>query len=252
MKKYTLEICVDSVKSAINAERGKATRLELCSNLIIGGTTPTKSLFEEVKKNVNIPINVLIRPRFGDFLYSDYEVNIIKNEIKMFKKLGVDGIVVGILTKNGEIDLDNMKKFIEGAQDIPITFHRAFDVCREPLKAFYQLQELGVQNILTSGQSQDCLRGKKLLKELVKISTKNSKNKTEILVGAGLNIKNIDEIVNFTGATNFHFSGKRIKQSSMEYRKENVNMGLKEFSEFEILETDENLVREVADYLSKL
>ena len=252
MKKYTLEICVDSVKSAINAERGKATRLELCSNLIIGGTTPTKSLFEEVKKNVNIPINVLIRPRFGDFLYSDYEVNIIKNEIKMFKKLGVDGIVVGILTKNGEIDLDNMKKFIEGAQDIPITFHRAFDVCREPLKAFYQLQELGVQNILTSGQSQDCLRGKKLLKELVKISTKNSKNKTEILVGAGLNIENIDEIVNFTGATNFHFSGKRIKQSSMEYKKENVNMGLKEFSEFEILETDENLVKEVADYLSKL
>ena len=252
MKKYTLEICVDSVESAINAERGKATRLELCSNLIIGGTTPTKSLFEEVKKNVNIPINVLIRPRFGDFLYSDYEVNIIKNEIKMFKKLGVDGIVVGILTKNGEIDLDNMKKFIEVAQDIPITFHRAFDVCREPLKAFYQLQELGVQNILTSGQSQDCLRGKKLLKELVKISTKNSKNKTEILVGAGLNIKNIDEIVNFTGATNFHFSGKRIKQSSMEYRKENVNMGLKEFSEFEILETDQNLVREMADYLSKL
>ena len=252
MKKYSLEICVDSVKSAINAERGKATRLELCSNLIIGGTTPTKSLFEEVKKNVNIPINVLIRPRFGDFLYSDYEVNIIKNEIKMFKKLGVDGIVVGILTKNGEIDLDNMKKFIEVAQDIPITFHRAFDVCREPLKAFYQLQELGVQNILTSGQSQDCLRGKKLLKELVKISTKNSKNKTEILVGAGLNIENIDEIVNFTGATNFHFSGKRIKQSSMEYRKENVNMGLKEFSEFEILETDENLVKEVADYLSKL
>ena len=252
MRKYTLEICVDSVESAINAERGKATRLELCSNLIIGGTTPTKSLFEEVKKNVNIPINVLIRPRFGDFLYSDYEVNIIKNEIKMFKKLGVDGIVVGILTKNGEIDLDNMKKFIEGAQDIPITFHRAFDVCREPLKAFYQLQELGVQNILTSGQSQDCLRGKKLLKELVKISTKNSKNKTEILVGAGLNIENIDEIVNFTGATNFHFSGKRIKQSSMEYRKENVNMGLKEFSEFEILETDENLVKEVADYLSKL
>ena len=252
MKKYTLEICVDSVKSAINAERGKATRLELCSNLIIGGTTPTKSLFEEVKKNVNIPINVLIRPRFGDFLYSDYEVNIIKNEIKMFKKLGVDGIVVGILTKNGEIDLDNMKKFIEIAQDIPITFHRAFDVCREPLKAFYQLQELGIQNILTSGQAQNCLKGKKLLKELVGLSNKNNKSKTEILVGAGLNMENIGEIANSTGATNFHFSAKTIKQSSMEYRKENVNMGLKEFSEFEILETDENLVKEVADYLSKL
>ena len=98
MKKYTLEVCVDSVESAINAQKGGATRLELCSNLIIGGTTPTKSLFEEVKKNVNIPINVLIRPRFGDFLYSDYEVSIIKNEIKMFKELGACGIVVGILT----------------------------------------------------------------------------------------------------------------------------------------------------------
>lgn len=252
MKKYTLEICVDSVESAINAEKGGATRLELCSNLIIGGTTPTKSLFEEVKKNVNIPINVLIRPRFGDFLYSNYEVNIVKNEIKMFRELGADGIVVGILTKEGEIDLDNMKKFIDEAKDIPITFHRAFDVCKNPLKAFYQLQELGVQNILTSGQAQDCLKGKKLLKELVEISNKNSKNKTEILVGAGLNIGNISEIISFTGATNFHFSAKRIKQSQMEYRKENVNMGLKEFSEFEIVETDENLVREMADYLNKL
>ena len=252
MKKYTLEICVDSVESAINAERGKATRLELCSNLIIGGTTPTKSLFEEVKKNVNIPINVLIRPRFGDFLYSEHELEIMRNEIKMFRNLGADGIVTGVLTKDGKIDIENMEKFILEAKGIPVTFHRAFDVCKNPIEAFYQLHELGIQNILTSGQSQDCLRGKKLLKELVKISTKNSKNKTEILVGAGLNIENIDEIVNFTGATNFHFSGKRIKQSSMEYRKENVNMGLKEFSEFEILETDENLVKEVADYLSKL
>lgn len=85
MKKYTLEICVDSVESAINAQRGGAARLELCSGLIIGGTTPTKSLFEEVRKNVDIPINVLIRPRFGDFLYSGYEINIIRNEIKMFR-----------------------------------------------------------------------------------------------------------------------------------------------------------------------
>ena len=252
MKKYTLEICVDSVKSAINAERGKATRLELCSNLIIGGTTPTKSLFEEVKKNVNIPINVLIRPRFGDFLYSDSEVNIIKNEIKMFKKLGVDGIVVGILTKNGEIDLDNMKKFIEGAQDIPITFHRAFDVCKNPVSAFYQLKELGVHTILTSGQAENCLKGKKLLKDLVGFSNENNEKKPEILVGAGLNRKNIKEIISFTGASNFHFSAKKIKQSKMLYRKENVNMGLKEFSEFKILETDENLVREMSEYLQEI
>ena len=104
MKEYILEICVDSVESAINAQRGGATRLELCSNLIIGGTTPTRSLFEEVRKNVDIPINILIRPRFGDFLYSRHEIKIIKNEIKMFREMGADGIVAGILTKEGEIE----------------------------------------------------------------------------------------------------------------------------------------------------
>ncbi|ERK51272.1 putative copper homeostasis protein CutC [Leptotrichia sp. oral taxon 879 str. F0557] len=250
MKKYTLEICVDSVKSAINAQRGGATRLELCSNLIIGGTTPTKSLFKEVKKNVDIPINVLIRPRFGDFLYSDYDISIIRNEIKIFREAGVNGIVVGVLTKDGEIDVDNMKKFIDEAQNIPITFHRAFDVCKNPIKAFHQLQELKIQNILTSGQAQNCLKGKKLLKELVDLSNKNNE-KTRILVGAGLNIENIEEIADFTGAVNFHFSAKKIKQSKMEYRKQNVNMGLKEFDEFEILETDDKLVRKMTDYLQK-
>ncbi|WP_369712675.1 copper homeostasis protein CutC [Leptotrichia sp. HSP-342] len=250
MKKYTLEICVDSVKSAINAQRGGATRLELCSNLIIGGTTPTKSLFKEVKKNVDIPINVLIRPRFGDFLYSDYDINIIRNEIKIFREAGVNGIVVGVLTKDGEIDVDNMKKFIDEAQNIPITFHRAFDVCKNPIKAFHQLQELKIQNILTSGQAQNCLKGKKLLKELVDLSNKNNE-KTRILVGAGLNIENIEEIADFTGAVNFHFSAKKIKQSKMKYRKQNVNMGLKEFDEFEILETDDKLVRKMTDYLQK-
>ena len=153
MNKYTLEICVDSVESAINAQKGGATRLELCSNLIIGGTTPTKSLFEEVRKNVNIPINVLIRPRFGDFLYSKYEIEIIKNEIRMFREMGADGIVVGILTKEGEIDLENMKSFISEAQNIPVTFHRAFDVCKNPIKAFHELKKAGIKAILTSHQA---------------------------------------------------------------------------------------------------
>ena len=104
---------------------------------------------------------------------------------------------------------------------------------------------------MTSGQAQDCLKGKKLLKELVDLSNKNNENKTEILVGAGLNIENIEEIADFTGAVNFHFSAKRIKQSKMEYKKQDVNMGLKEFDEFKILETDEELVRKMADYLQK-
>ena len=241
MNKYTLEICVDSVESAINAQKGGATRLELCSNLIIGGTTPTKSLFEEVRKNVNIPINVLIRPRFGDFLYSKYEIEIIKNEIRMFREMGADGIVVGILTKEGEIDLENMKSFISEAQNIPVTFHRAF----------YELKKIGVKAILTSGQEENCLKGKQLLKKLVELSNKDNKNKIEIIVGAGLNILNIGEIKNFTGANNFHFSGKKVRKSGMEYKKQDINMGIKGFSEFEILETDEKIVQEVFEYLKK-
>lgn len=249
MKKYTLEICVDNVESAINAEKGGGTRLELCSNLIIGGTTPTESLFKEIRKNVNIPINVLIRPRFGDFLYSEYELNIIENEIKMFRELGADGIVTGALTKDGEIDIKNMERFISKAGNIPITFHRAFDVCKDPIKAFNELKKLGVKTILTSGQQENCLKGKELLKELVDLSETDNKNQPEILVGAGLNIGNIGEIIEFTGAKAFHLSAKKIKKSLMEYKKENVNMGLKEFSEFEIIETDEQTVREIAEYL---
>ena len=251
MNKYTLEICVDSVESAINAQKGGATRLELCSNLIIGGTTPTKSLFEEVRKNVNIPINVLIRPRFGDFLYSKYEIEIIKNEIRMFREMGADGIVVGILTKEGEIDLENMKSFISEAQNIPVTFHRAFDVCKNPVEAFDELKKIGVKAILTSGQEENCLKGKQLLKKLVELSNKDNKNKIEVIVGAGLNILNIEEIKNFTGENNFHFSGKKVRKSGMEYKKQDINMGIKGFSEFEILETDEKIVQEVSEYLKK-
>ena len=227
-------------------------RLELCSNLIIGGTTPTASLFKEVRKNVNIPINVLIRPRFGDFLYSEYELEVMRNEIKIFRNLGADGIVTGVLTKDGKIDVENMEKFILEAKVIPVTFHRAFDVCKNPISAFYHLKNLGIHTILTSGQAENCLKGKKLLKNLVGLSNEDNGKNPEILVGAGLSRKNIKEIISFTGASNFHFSAKKIKQSRMLYRKEDVNMGLKEFSEFEILETDENLVREISDYLRNI
>lgn len=251
MKEYILEICVDSVESAINAQRGGATRLELCSNLIIGGTTPTRSLFEEVRKNVDIPINILIRPRFGDFLYSRHEIKIIKNEIKMFREMGADGIVAGILTKEGEIDLENMENFVSESQNIPVTFHRAFDVCKNPIKAFHELKKAGIKAILTSGQEENCLKGKDLLKKLVELSNEDDKNKIEIIVGAGLNVTNVAEIKNFTRASNFHFSGKKVKKSNMEYKKQNINMGLKGFNEFEILETDEKLVREMCEYIKK-
>ena len=250
MNKYTLEICVDSVESAINAQKGGATRLELCSNLIIGGTTPTKSLFEEVRKNVNIPINVLIRPRFGDFLYSKYEIEIIKNEIRMFREMGADGIVVGILTKEGEIDLENMKSFISEAQNIPVTFHRAFDMCKNPIKAFKEIKNLGIDILLTSGQKKTALEGKELIKELVKISkegkAETEKGFPEIMMACGFDSLNkLKEI----HASALHLSPKKIIDSKIEYRNSEVNMGIEGFSEYQKLETDKNIVEMYYNFL---
>ena len=127
MENFTLECCVDSVQSAIAAEKGGATRLELCSNLIIGGTSPSPSLFNQIKKYVSLPIRVLLRPRFGDFYYTNYEIDVLNDEINTFKNLGADGIVIGCLNPDGDLDIKSMEKFIYTAGDLVITLHRAFD-----------------------------------------------------------------------------------------------------------------------------
>ena len=231
---YTYEICVDSVESAINAGKGSRKRLELCSNLVIGGTTPTESLFNEVRKNTELPIHVLIRPRFGDFLYSEHEVNIIKNEVIKFRELGANGIVVGILDKYGEVDIENMKKILAERGNMKVTFHRAFDMCKDPIKAFKEIRKLGVDIVLTSGQKKTAIEGKELIKELVKISKEGNE---------------IGEMLNYTHATSFHMSAKKIIDSEMEYRNPEVNMGLEGFSEYQKLETDKKTVEMYYDFL---
>ena len=164
---YTYELCVDSVESAINAGKGSGKRLELCSNLVIGGTTPTEALFNEVKRNTELPIHVLIRPRFGDFLYSEHEVNIIKNEVKKFRELGADGVVIGMLNKDGEVDIENMKKVLAERGNMKVTFHRAFDMCKDPIKAFKDIKNLGIDILLTLGHKKTAIVGKALIKVLV-------------------------------------------------------------------------------------
>ena len=251
---YTYEICVDSVESAINSGKGSRKRLELCSNLVIGGTTPTESLFNEVRKNTELPIHVLIRPRFGDFLYSEHEVNIIKNEVIKFRELGANGIVVGMLNKYGEIDIENMKKILAERGNMKVTFHRAFDMCKDPIKAFKEIRELGVDIVLTSGQKKTAIEGKELIKELVKISKegkeKFEKGFPEVMMACGFKLPNeIGEMLNYTHATSFHMSAKKIIDSEMEYRNPGVNMGLEGFSEYQKLETDKKTVEMYYDFL---
>ena len=161
--KRILECCVDSPESALNAYKGGADRLELCQDLIVGGTTPTLALYREVRKlTPGLRVHVLLRPRFGDFLYSDYEMDILEEEVAEFRKAGADGVVIGCLTPEGDLDLDKMKRLLAQRGDMSVTLHRAFDVCKDPFKTLEECKELGIDTILTSGQKKSALEGKDL------------------------------------------------------------------------------------------
>lgn len=233
-KQYILECCADSVESAINAKKGGAGRLELCSNLVIGGTTPTLALYQQIRENVNIPIHVLIRPRFGDFLYSAHELDIIEKEIIMFRDAGADGVVIGCLNPDGSLAREEMKRMIAQAGNMHITLHRAFDMCREPFKTLEEAKELGVHTILTSGQMPSCLKGMALIKELCEAAG----NDITILAGAGINAAAVSILLKETPVTAFHMTGKKILESGMRFRNPDVSMGIPGMSEYEIWQTD--------------
>ncbi|MEY8427195.1 copper homeostasis protein CutC [Lachnospiraceae bacterium 46-15] len=248
MEGYILETCIDSVESAIAAERGGANRLELCGNLIIGGTTPSPALYQEVRRNCGLKIHALIRPRFGDFCYTGHEFQIIRGEVKMFRELGADGVVIGCLHPDGALNLEQMRMLVEEAGNMSVTLHRAFDVCRNPYEALEAAVGLGINTILTSGQANTCLAGRKLLAELAE----QAAGRIDILVGSGVDAAVIRELYPQVKTQSYHMSGKMTLESKMEYRKEGVNMGLPSFSEFEIWRTSEEKIREAAEVLRGL
>lgn len=242
---YILEVCVDSVESAIAAYEGGADRLEVCSNLIIGGTTPSVSMFKQIKALCDIPIHVLIRPRYGDFLYSESEYKEIIEDIHLFKMLGADGVVTGCLHEDGSVNLDRMKEIREASKGIHLTLHRAFDVCNEPMVALEQAISLEIDTILTSGQCASCIEGKENIKKIIK----KAKDKIHILLGGGVNSTMIGTLMDETGAVNFHMSGKKCLESGMIYRNEKVNMGLPGISEFQLWKTSKEEVEKAKELL---
>lgn len=248
MKQYILETCVDSVESAIAASKAGATRVELCSNLIIGGTSPSKCLFETIRRYTNIPIHVLLRPRFGDFCYSSYEYEVLVEEVKLFRDLGAEGVVIGILTPDGQLDCERMEKLIEAAGNRHITLHRAFDMCKDPLLCLEQAKELGIHTILTSGQQNNCVQGADLLKKLVE----KSEGKIDIMVGSGVSAQVIPEMYAKTKATSYHMSGKEVLNSKMFYRNESVSMGVADLDEYGIWQTSEKSIRAAVETLAGL
>lgn len=248
MERYLLEGCVDSVESAVIATKAGANRLELCGNLMIGGTTPTKAVYEAVREHCQNRVHVLIRPRFGDFCYSDTEFQICVREVKQFRELGADGVVIGILRPDGTLNLEQMKQLREEAQDMSVTLHRAFDVCADPYQTLEEAIHLKIHTILTSGQRNTCLEGMDCIRRL----KEQSGGRIDIMAGSGVNSKVIRPLVQETGITSFHMSGKKVLDSPMHYRKKEVHMGLDSLSEYEIWQTDAEQIQKAVKELKLL
>lgn len=245
---YILEVCADSVQSAVAAQEGGADRIELCSGLVIGGLSPSPALFKQIRKYTDLKIRTLLRPRFGDFCYDDYEFQTLKEEVEMFRELGADGVVIGMLNPDGTLDMERMEVLVNAAGDIGITLHRAFDVCRDPYEALEQCVSLGIDTILTSGQKSSAWEGRGLLAELAE----QAAGRVEILAGAGVNPGVIEKLAGCTAVRAFHMSGKKVMDSRMEFRREGVPMGIPGFSEFEIWQTDREQVRRAVQVLQSL
>lgn len=242
-----IEICANSAQSALMAQQGGAYRVELCAGIPEGGTTPSageicaaRALLKQTR------LNVIIRPRGGDFLYSELEREIMIRDIELCKSVGVDGVVFGCLTADGDIDVAAMSRMMKVAEGLDVTFHRAFDVCRNPEDAMEQIISLGCNRILTSGQAPTALEGVELLKKLVD----RADGRIIIMPGCGVRPDNIHRIAEATGATEFHFSGRSKYESGMRYRNPSVSMGgtvvVDEYSQ-EI--TDPSIVKAAIDAL---
>lgn len=222
MKNYLFEVCTNSVESCIAAQEGGANRVELCAGIPEGGTTPSYGEIAMAREVLTTTrLHVIIRPRGGDFLYSPIEIKTMLKDIEMARRLGADGVVFGCLTANGEIDVPVMEQLMEASEGLSVTFHRAFDVCRDASKALEQIINLGCDRILTSGQQATAELGIPLLKEL----RERAKGRITLLAGCGVNEKNICRIAKETGIQEFHFSARESIKSGMAYKNEVVSMG---------------------------
>ncbi|XP_075220223.1 copper homeostasis protein cutC homolog isoform X2 [Lycorma delicatula] len=215
MDEIKMEVCVDSIQSALNASAGGANRIELCSALSEGGLTPSIGLYRIVKNKIKIPVHVMIRPSGDDrFIYSDDEIEAMKTDIIIFKENYVDGFVFGILTPQKTINVSACKILLDAAAPIPVTFHRAFDFVAEPFEALEVIIKLGFKRLLTSGQADTAENGCCLIKKLMI----NFKNQITIMPGGGISEHNLQKILAETNAVEFHGTAKKIPGSRYSQR----------------------------------
>lgn len=221
MNNPIIEVCANSVESCIEAQNGGAARVELCAGIPEGGTTPSYGEMVVARKAIDIQLNVIIRPRGGDFLYSHNELLAMELDITVARTAGADGVVFGCLKADGTIDLEANAKLMAAAHGMSTTFHRAFDVCADPFEALEQIIKLGFDRILTSGQQASAPAGVELIAELVR----RADGRIIIMPGCGVNENNVAQLAMQTLAPEFHMSARHRLLSGMVYRNERVSMG---------------------------
>lgn len=235
------EICVDSVAGVAAAERAGADRVELCAALIEGGITPSLGTIELACRSARIPVNVIIRPRGGDFLHTPEELAVMERDIGAAKQAGAAGIVFGMLTADGAVDLAATQRLVAAARPLPVTFHRAFDMCADPVAALEVLIGLGIARVLTSGQEPTALEGAPLIAALVRQAA------GRIIVMPGVvTARTVGRVLAETGASEVHFAALEEEPSPMTHRNTRVQMGGALYPpEFARLATSEAAIRDV-------
>ena len=237
---FRFEICANSVESCLAAQEGGADRVELCASIPEGGTTPSYGEIVQARKLLTTTkLHVIIRPRGGDFLYSDMEIERMATDIKIAREAGVDGVVFGCLTHDGDIDIEKTAFLKSLALGMSTTFHRAFDHCRNPKESLEQLAGLGFDRILTSGQQPTAPSGSRLLSEL----QQQADGRIVVMAGCGVNETNILQLFKASKIREFHFSARELFDSKMTYHNENVYMGAKDVDEFSLAYTTSQRVK---------
>lgn len=243
-----VEICVDSVESALAAQRGGAHQVELCADLLEGGITPSAGMIEEVRTRTTLPLQVMIRPRGGDFLYSSPEIEVIKRDIRMAKESGASGITLGLLMPDGTIDKEHTAALVELAKPLPVTFHRAFDMVADPVVSLEDLVLCGIRCVLTSGGAPFAEQGHARLRDIVHIAG----SRIEVMVCGGIRHHNVAQILQITGAKAIHANPQVFTPSPMTYRNNQLSLSADSSREFQRAVVNEDEVRLLMDALQSV
>jgi copper homeostasis protein len=244
-----LEACVDSVESALRAQAGGADRVELCDNLLEGGTTPSAGLIAACCERLRIPVHVLVRPRGGDFVYSEVDLDVMRRDIAVARQYGARGVVIGVLLPDGTIDLPRTRALVAAARPLSVTFHRAFDFTVDPDQALDDLIALGVDRLLTSGQAPTAALGTGILARLVR----RAAGRIAIAAAGGLSEEHIVQVVERTGVPEVHVRATALLESTASYRPTHLSLLKQPLpNEYDRAVTDPERIRHLAELLGKI